>query len=159
MTFGSGDGQALDLEGVLPAAAVVVEITQGLGSGVFKHVDQLRLARVERSVGPVGEGRPQPTSRERISKRWLFVQPSAACSVKCSRSSLTSAGTSIRLRTLGSTSLRVTLSRRTAAVTPRDYDAGVRPRSSRAGVRRDDAQVDRQRGQGRRRARPADRRQ
>jgi hypothetical protein len=39
---------------VLPAVAVVIEIAQGLGSGAFEHIAQLRLASVERSIGPVG---------------------------------------------------------------------------------------------------------
>ena len=51
---GFGRRHALDLDRVLPPVAVVVEITQRLGPGVFEHVDQARLAGVERSAGPVG---------------------------------------------------------------------------------------------------------
>ena len=41
---------------MLPAVAEVVEIVKGLGSGVFEHVDEPRLASVERSIGPIGSG-------------------------------------------------------------------------------------------------------
>ena len=54
MGSGSAGSMALDLDRVLPSVAVVVEIAQGLGSGVLEHVDQFRLAGVERSVWPAG---------------------------------------------------------------------------------------------------------
>ena len=141
-----------------PSARRLRQESAGLGSGVLEHVDQFRLAGVERSVWPVGR-RLAPAHVAGADFEQVAVRPaSAACSVRCRRSSLMSAGTSMRRRTFGSTSLSVTLRRRTAAVMPRDYDAAVRLPSSRAGVRRDDAPDDRRCGRGHQRAKPAGRR-
>jgi hypothetical protein len=54
-----------------------------LGSGVFERADQSGLASVKRSARR--EEAPS-TSRARTSKRWLFVEPSATCSVRRTRS-------------------------------------------------------------------------
>jgi hypothetical protein len=48
--------EALDFDRVLPTVAEVVEIAERLGACVFENVEQLRLAGVKRSIGPVGIG-------------------------------------------------------------------------------------------------------
>jgi hypothetical protein len=111
-------GQTLNLDRVLPAVAEVIKIAQRLRPGVFEHVDEGDFAGIERPVGPVGIGNAPADIAGPDFKRWVLVQPRAACSVRCSRSSLMLAGTSMRRSTLGSTSLSVTLRLITAAVIP-----------------------------------------
>ena len=65
---------ALDLDRVLPAVSVVVEIAQRLGPGVFEHVVQPRLA--SHQSGPSGESeRGWPPAG--VSTFAIFVPSSA----------------------------------------------------------------------------------
>jgi hypothetical protein len=41
---------------MLPAVAEVVEVAQRLGAEVLEHVDEPRLASVERAIAPIGIG-------------------------------------------------------------------------------------------------------
>jgi len=115
----------LDLDRVLPAIAEVVEVVQRLGAEILKHIDEPRLARIERAFVPIGIGNaPADVLGAQFVEVTVWSRRMAS-------------GTSMRRRTCGFTSSSVIFRRAMApAVMPPAYDQPSLVPSSTAAARR-----------------------